>query len=73
VTALRPRPADPVLDFIYDPVVRRLVTAGSASWPYSRLSASRVEKIGYTLVVLRCAQIGIGVPSRDEARAWGQR
>lgn len=66
----RPRPSDPVLDFIYDPHVSRLVTDGSNNWPWSRLSGSRLMKIGYKLVCLRCAQIGIDQPTREEAASW---
>lgn len=64
------RPNDPVLDFIYDLSVRRIVTDGQEFWPWSRLSASRIEKIGYRLVVLRCAQIGVDPPTHTEAREW---
>lgn len=67
---MRERPHDPVLAFIYDPAVARLIFQGSDTWPYSRLSASRLEKIGYRLIVLRCAQLGIEQPSRAEAREW---
>lgn len=71
--AVRPRPSDPVLDFIYDVHVSRLVTEGQEFWPYSRLSGSRLSKIGYKLVCLRCAQIGVDQPTREEARAWTNR
>lgn len=64
------RPSDPVLDFIYDPAVLSLITDGQEHWPWSRLSASRIDKIGYRLIVLRCAQIGVEPPTRTEAREW---
>lgn len=64
------RPSDPVLDFIYDPAVPRLVLNGSSAWPWSRLSNSRLTKIGYALIVLRCAQLGITPPTRKEAEEW---
>lgn len=67
---MRPRPNDPVLNFIYDPAVSQLVSQNSDSWPYSRLSGSRKVKIAYKLIVLRCAQIGIEPPSREEAWEW---
>lgn len=69
----RQRPSDAVLDFIYDTHTRKLIKEGSDFWPYSRLSASRLEKIGYKLIVLRCAQIGIDPPTRAEAREWAGR
>lgn len=67
---LRERPNDPVLDFIYDHTVWKLIFDDSHLWPYSRLSASRAEKIGYKLIKLRCAQIGVDQPTREEAKAW---
>lgn len=63
-------PNDPVLQFILDPATRNLVLQGSHTWPYSRLSGSRLDKIGYRLVVLRCAQLGIDIPTRDEVIEW---
>lgn len=59
-----------MLDFIYDPHVRRLITDGQEAWPWSRLSGSRLTKIGYKLVCLRCAQLGIEQPTRAEAAGW---
>lgn len=64
------RPSDPVIQFILNDSVPALIMQGSEGWPYSRLSYSRLEKIGYKLIVLRCAQLGIEVPSRDEVRGW---
>lgn len=61
---------DPVLKFICDPSVRELIMRDSDTWPYSRLSGSRLSKIGYKLIVLRCAQIGIDPPTRKEAAEW---
>lgn len=66
------RPNDPVIDFILDPSVRTLIKQGSDNWPWSRLSASRIEKIGYRLIVLRCAQMGFDAPSRIEAAEWAR-
>lgn len=68
----RAMPADPVLEFIVSRNTRQLVTLDSDRWPYSRLSASRLEKIGYKLIVLRCAQIGVEPPTRAEASEWGR-
>jgi hypothetical protein len=65
-------PTDPVLKFITDRTVRELVIQGSDRWPYSRLSASRVSKIGYQLIVLRCAQLGVEPPTRAEAAEWSR-
>lgn len=64
------RPSDPVLDFIFDRNVEWLVTNDSDRWPWSRISASRLEKIAYRLIVLRCVQIGIDPPNRKEAAGW---
>jgi len=72
VTGVKP-PSDPVLMFICDPAVRRLILDGSDSWPYSRLSGSRLSKIGYKLIVLRCAQLGIEPPTRSQASEWVRR
>lgn len=63
-------PDDPVIQFILDRSTRALVLNDAVSWPYSRLSYSRLEKIGYRLLVLRCAQLGMIPPTRDEARSW---
>lgn len=68
----RAMPSDPVIRFIFDKSVRELITRDSDSWPHSRLTASRLEKIGYRLIVLRCAQIGIEPPTRAEAREWSR-
>jgi len=70
MSEFRKCPSDPVLDFIYNPAVSALVSQGSDSWPYSRLSGTRKEKIAYKLIVLRCAEMGIEPPSREEARSW---
>lgn len=67
---IRPRPKDPVIDFIYDKSVPTLIMRGSNGWPYSRLSRSRLDKIAYKLIALRCAQLGIDQPTRKEAEAW---
>jgi len=71
VSEPRSRPTwDPVLEFIYDPAVMRLVMDGQEHWPWSRISGSRLTKIGYRLIVLRCAQLGIEPPTRAQASAW---
>ncbi len=70
--ACRPLPNDPVLRFICDRATRDLVTKDSERWPWSRLSATRLSKIGYRLIVLRCAQIGVEPPTRHEAEEWAR-
>lgn len=64
------KPNDPVIDFILDPTTRKVVMDGSDHWPYSKLSASRVSKVGYKLIVLRCAQISANTPTRTEVEGW---
>jgi len=66
------KPSDPVIQFILDPAVYGLImrSFGSGSNAYSRLSASRAMEIGYRLLVLRCAQIGLNIPTREDASGW---
>jgi hypothetical protein len=68
----RPVPNDPVLRFICDEATRQLVMNVANSGQSSSLSYSRMTKIGYRLLVLRCAQIGLEPPSRSEAEAWAK-
>jgi hypothetical protein len=65
-------PSDPVLQFIISQTTRDLINQGMRGAPYSRLSSSRMSRIGYRLIVLRCAQIGIDPPTRTEAEEWAR-
>jgi hypothetical protein len=59
---------DPVLEFImsretYDTVRKNLDGA-----PYSRLSGSRMSRLGYDLICLRYRQLGVPEPTRKAAQ-----
>lgn len=59
---------DSVLKFIMDKDTYDTVRSNMEGAPYSRLSGSRMSRLGYDLICLRYRQLGVPEPSRKDAQ-----